>query len=431
MMSVHLRPLMGAAVFAGFSTLLVTGATAQETTVVPAESSQASQSPATGDTSKSANAETPDPRAGDATYEQAAKLLRAIDAILETTAENRAEAKKLPSKDDFLIPPVFSETRESREAKIRDLLDSALGIVTDVPVVDLQKTLEDNRKAIRDGEDHIADLKKRQLSAPKEATLAGYLTDTVDSLQRESDEQLKKNDDARATIAATKAKIGEALGKQGIKMSPDQLDLLLDSVLSGDLVRLVAVFNSAKLIDEQLGKGIQGNGDNLGSARKFFAMHAALFAMLVHAQDSLIDKIDTVYMPRLQAIAKDIVAARNDTKKLLGGQNRDDQTKALEANLKSQDFAEKVANYYRGYLLQQREQLAQARLKAAKDLKIADNTYETVEASFQLKQLIKDASASFEAIQKLETPGFDQIFQNQELRQEFDNLTRKLDAPTS
>ena len=87
--------------------------------------------------------------------------------------------------------------------------------------------------------------------------------------------------------------------------------------------------------------------------------------------------------------------------------------------------------YYRGYLLQQREQLAQARIKAAKDLKIADNTYETVEASFQLKQLIKDASASFEAIQKLETPGFEQIFQNQELRQEFDNLTRKLDVPSS
>lgn len=376
-------------------------------------------------------AATPDPRTGDPAYEQAAKLLKAIDGVLQSTAENRADAKKLPSKEEFLLPPLLTETRESREGKIKDLLDSALGIVTDVPIVDMQKKLEESRKSIRDGDTHIADLRRRQLAAPKEAPLAGYLNDTIDSLQREIDAQEKANDGKKAAVTATKQEIGDALDKAGIKMSPDQLDLLLDSVLSGDLVRLVAVFNSAKLIDEQLGKGIQvGNGD-LSAARKFFAMHAALFAMLVHAQDTLIGKIDEIYLPRLSAITKDVAKARGDTKKLLKDQNRDDQTKALEANLKSQEFADEVIAYYRGYLLQQREQLAKARIKAAKDLKIADNTYETVEASFELKQLIKDAKASFEAIQKLESPGFDQIFQNQELRQEFDNLTRKLDVPAS
>ena len=376
-------------------------------------------------------AATPDSRTGDPAYEQAAKLLKAIDGVLQSTAENRADAKKLPSKEEFLLPPLLTETRESREGKIKDLLDSALGIVTDVPIVDLQKKLEESRKSIRDGDTHIADLRRRQLAAPKEAPLAGYLNDTIDSLQREIDAQEKANDGKKAAIAATKQEIGDALGKAGIKMSQDQLDLLLDSVLSGDLVRLVAVFNSAKLIDEQLGKGIQGGNGDLNAARKFFAMHAALFAMLVHAQDTLIGKIDEIYLPRLSAITKDVAKARGDTKKLLKDQNRDDQTKALEANLKSQEFADEVIAYYRGYLLQQREQLAKARMKAAKDLKIADNTYETVEASFELKQLIKDAKASFEAIQKLESPGFDQIFQNQELRQEFDNLTRKLDVPAS
>ena len=132
-----------------------------------------------------------------------------------------------------------------------------------------------------------------------------------------------------------------------------------------------------------------------------------------------------------QDFGKHLQKARTETKRLLKEQNRPDQKRALEANLKSQEFAEKVSAYYRSYLLQQREQLASARLKAVKDLKIADNTYETVEASFQLRALIKDAAASFEAIQKLEAPGFDQIFENQELRREFENLTRKLDVPTS
>ena len=53
------------------------------------------------------------------------------------------------------------------------------------------------------------------------------------------------------------------------------------------------------------------------------------------------------------------------------------------------------------------------------------------EASVQLRNLMKESSASFEAIQKLEAPSFEQIFKNDELRREFENLTRKLDTPTS
>ncbi len=44
---------------------------------------------------------------------------------------------------------------------------------------------------------------------------------------------------------------------------------------------------------------------------------------------------------------------------------------------------------------------------------------------------MKDGSASFEALQKLEAPTFEQIFRNEELRREFEALTRRLDAPTS
>jgi hypothetical protein len=44
---------------------------------------------------------------------------------------------------------------------------------------------------------------------------------------------------------------------------------------------------------------------------------------------------------------------------------------------------------------------------------------------------MRDSLQSFEAIQRLEAPTFDQIFKNEQLRKEFENLTRKLDAPSS
>jgi hypothetical protein len=372
-----------------------------------------------------------DPREGDAAFEQARRLMQAVDAVLRSAAEQRSEARKLPGREEFIVAPLWTETREDREAKIRNLLDSALGIVTEVPVVDLQKKIEGLRKNIRELEDRIVKLKEKQLTAPTDGVLPGVLTDTVASLEANVEETSRKIEANRDEIAAAKAEIQAALAKSGIELKSEQVDLLLDSVLSSDLVRLVAVFNAAKVIDAQLAKLMTAAGDNMSAARKYFAMHAALFALLVHAQDATIARIDTGYMPKLDAILKDIATAKAKTVELFRAENRPDQRRALEANRDSQRLAEEAARGYRRYLQQQREQIAKARARALHDLRIADNTYETVEASFQLRNLMRESFSSFEALQKLEAPTFDQIFKNEELRREFENLTRKLDQPTS
>ena len=372
-----------------------------------------------------------DPREGDVAYEQAQRLMKAVDAILQDTAKNRGEARKLPSKDEFLVTMPWTETREDRERKIRDLMDSVLGVVTDVPVVDVQKKIDGLRKNIRDLDDRIVGLREKQLTAPKDGMLPGIVSDTVDSLGKDIEDSKRKIDLNRSEITKQKTEIAEALQRSGVQMATEQIDMLLDGVLSGDLVRLVAVFNSAKTIDAQLSKLMAQSGENVGAARKYFAMHAALFAMLVHAQDMALAKLDGQYLPKLEAITKDIAAARTKTGELLRAENRPDQKRVLEANRESQRLADEAAKGYRRYLLQQREQIARARARATHDLRIADNTYETVEASFQLRNLMKDSTQSFEAIQKLEAPTFEQIFKNEELRREFESLTRKLDAPSS
>jgi polyhydroxyalkanoate synthesis regulator phasin len=364
-------------------------------------------------------------------FEQAQRLMKAIDGLLQDTARNRAEARKLPSNQDFILKPLWTETREDRQRKINDLLDAALGIVTDAPIVDVQKRIETLRRNIRDLDGRVVGLREKQLIAPKGGMLPGYVTDTVDSLGKDIEDTRRRIEGNREDITKAKREVYDALAKSGVELGPDQVDLLLDGVLSGDLVRLVAVFNAAKAIDAQLAKLMAQSGESVGAARKYFAMHAALFAMMVHAQDSLVGKIDKQYLPRLDAIGKDIASARTRTQDLLKAENRPDQRRALEANRESQKLAEDAARGYRRYLTQQRDQIAKARQRAMHDLEIADNTYETVEASFQLRNLMRDSSSSFEAIQKLEAPTFEQIFRNEELRREFESLTRKLDAPGS
>jgi hypothetical protein len=76
---------------------------------------------APGDPATKAAEAAKDPREGDPAYEQAQRLMKAIDAVLQDAARNRGEARKLPPESDFLMKPLWTETREDREKKIREL----------------------------------------------------------------------------------------------------------------------------------------------------------------------------------------------------------------------------------------------------------------------------------------------------------------------
>jgi hypothetical protein len=361
---------------------------------------------------------------------QSQALLDAIDGILKRAADERQAAKTLPERDQFLFPPLWTETREDRENSVRVLLDSALGIVTDAPILKMQADIARQREKIAAARDKIAALREKRLDAPETAFFPGVLTDTQRSIGKSIasfEEDIKERE---ADIARIKQEIGTALAKAGVELSQEKLDLLLDSVLGSDLLKLVTAFEVAKIADRKLAALIGQSGGDLKAARRYFAMHAALFAMLVEAQGLLIDQIDTVYVVRLNKIAADIAKTNADTKQLLAGQTRDDQRRILEANLKAQAASQEVSGFYKEYLKAERRLLAEARARTVFDLRVADNTFETVEESFQLKVLMEDAKPSFDALHRLEAPGFEEIFRNENLRREFENLTQKL-GPSS
>lgn len=372
-----------------------------------------------------------DPRTDDPDYQRSRRLLAAIDDILRRAAEERAGAQDLPSRDEFLVRPLWTETREDSEERLRALLDAVLEILTEAPVVSMQDEISRRRQSIAAIQDNISALHERRMSAPEDGFLPGVLSETKASIDDAIAEARTGIETNRTEIERLKGEIHAALASSGIDIAPEQLELLLDSVLGGDLLKLVTAFEAAGTIDKRLSELLTQSGENIKAARRYYAMHAALFAMLLHAQDMLITKIDEVYLARLQAILTDIRHTRQETYRLLAGEdNRPDQIRALRANLQSQDFAEKVASFYRDYLNTQRAHLDASRKRTIRDLRIADNTYQTVEASFQLRVLMDEARSSIEAIQRLEAPGFDQIFRNEALRKEFEALTQKL-APGS
>lgn len=395
-----------------------------------AEDVQTKTSPGSVGASPSSSASKPRASADDPSGLQSQALLGAIDKILKRAASEREAAKTMPPREKFLFEPVWTETREEREKSVRSLLDSALAIVTDAPVLKLQDDIQKHRDKIADHRERIASLRERRLDAPPSSAWPGVFVETQASIDQSIETLSADMKRREADIARIKLEINKALAAAGVTLSQEQTDLLLDGVLGGDMLKLMTAFEVAKIADERLGVLVTQSGEDLKAARRYFAMHAALFALLVHAQDLLIDRIDHTYLARLEAIAANIEKTGATTRELLESHRRDDQRKALESNLKAQEISRKVSSFYRDYLLNQRRLLAQSREKTLFDLKVADNTYETVEQSFQLKALMDEARSSFETLQKLDQPGFEQIFRNENLRREFENLTQKL-GPSS
>lgn len=362
---------------------------------------------------------------------EARRLFQAVSKLLSDTATQRVDANKLPSESDFIVPPIWRETRERRMESVQELLNAALDVVTDVPLVEFQKQMEASRANISALEDQITSLREKRLSAPDDALLPGILSDTTSSIDEEIEELKKRITANEAEITKAKSEVQAALQRSGLMVTSDQIDLLLGSVVGGDMIKMVAAYQAARKIDERLSTLMDDAQGEIKTSRRYFAMHAALYAMLLHAQSHVIEKIDQVYLKRMGDILASIKKARGNTRRLLRERNRDDQIRVLESNLKEQAFSERVALFYRDYLRTQRDQLVRARAQTRRDLRIADNTFSTVEASFQLRALIDDAKSSFEAMQMLEAPGFDQVFKNEELRREFENLTEKLTPPSS
>lgn len=373
-------------------------------------------------------AQTADPRAGDPAYERSQRLFGAIRDILEDAAEARAQARDADGVGTLMKRPLGLDAQSRAER----LLADAFSVVADAPVTQIQREIETRRETISNLKDRMARLREDRISAPVESGL----TETL-GLSRTRADIDADIAEAQARIAANEMAVREAktrfrneMAEAGAEISAEEADLLIDSVTGEDIVKIASAYQAARGVSRQLMELMDASGEDLARAKRYYAMHTALLALLVHAQSSFIRTVDGEYLPKLDAIEGDILAARGETERLLGEQNTQAQHDALVGNLESQDIALEAAGFYRQHLRNQRAEIEEARRKAIKELRIADNTLRTVDASFQLRAMMESATLSFEALQSMESPGIERIFRNEQLRREFQELSERL-APGS
>ncbi len=368
-----------------------------------------------------------DPRANDIEYQRMQRLFGDVRDVLEDAARARGEVGGEGSLTTLFTRPLGYDAK-SRTAS---LLADAFDIVADAPVTEIQQEIRTRRRSIERLRGTIARLREDRISAPQDAGITGtfgILTKDRATIDDEIDEAHARVAGNEMAIREAKERFREAMQAAGTPVGAEEADLLLDSVTGQDVIRIAAAYTAARGVSHQLLVLLDSTDEDLGTAKRYYAMHTALLAVLVHAQTTFIEKIDGEYLPKLDAIVRDVKEARAETNRLLRQPNTQRQRDALEANIQSQAIAFEAAEFYRQHLRDQRAEVANARKDATRELRIADNTLRTVDASFQLRSMMESATMSFEALQNLQSPGIERIFRNDQLRREFRELSDRLNA---
>ena len=362
---------------------------------------------------------TPDPQVSGEVADGADRAAQELFAKMRSILDRAASARAQEGETDGSIVETFRERLGLDAASRADrLLGEAFGVISEAPVNEMRDNIARHR-------DNIAELQDERMRLAEREIIEGGTARGADirAEMAQVEEQIARQEQA---ISGIREDFQASMAETGVELSDSEAEVLLDSVTGNDLVAFAAAHDAARKLSEQLRRLVDDSGENLNAARRYYAMHTALIAALVDAYDGFIASVDGNYLPKLEGLMQELVETREETRALLRKNPSDAQRRILEGNLEAQDTALEAASAYQDHLERQRATIAKARSQARGDLEVADNTLRTVEASYQLKILIDSTSLDFDALNSIDPSILNRIFENEELRREFQAITDRL-----
>jgi hypothetical protein len=344
-------------------------------------------------------------------HAEGARLWEDLMPRLEEILSRQDRRRELPES------AWFGEDRISNAERINALLDDVAGILVGNnalrgEVRDLARAMAENRSA-------ISELKRRKIAAPSDSLWRETVQDIDDEIaERErilAQQQAAMDEVRRATAAELRA--------MGLEIDAEGLEFLLSTVVGDDVVDMTLAFEQVRQLTAQLETLTAESGEDLPTARRYYGIYTILLKVLDHMHAGLIESIERNYLPRIAAIGERADVLRRETEQL----EARSPSPVLNANLEAQRLTIEAAQRYADYLERQRQQVAASRERLARDLAVAQNTYETVKMSGDLVALMQDSRQMLDSLFRLQVPPL-RAFENAEMKREFQRLTSTLRA---
>ncbi len=330
------------------------------------------------------------------------------------------DAQNRPGEDDLAFYDFLSRTKESQERKVEGYLDvagEALGISK---ISDRRQMIIDLREKIAETRRDITVYQRKRISAPD--TTYNPLTVTKSGYDKKI--QSAKDDIAQAEneIGQAKEQLVRDLNRIGMKLDPESIDNLLESITGDEFVRVTIIFDNAKSFAAELERLTNESGEDLEAAKKYYGVYLMLLKTVSRLQEKFVENVDNDYYPKLDQFAQQARKNINEAKRAieLGG----DET-VLQNNIASNQLTYDAAMFYKEGLAHQKHQMMMANLECKKNILTAANTYKTVALSKDVAALMAVSRRAFDAINGLSVPDL-RPFKNDKMKDAFSQMTREL-----
>lgn len=339
---------------------------------------------------------------------------------LEVALEMFDEQREMPKNDDLAFYDFLSRTKESQQRKIEGYLEVAAESLGISKINDRREKIVNLRQQILTSRKNISIYQRKRISAPKS---------TYNPLSVSQKGYDRKISNARESIKLAEAQIQQdkdtliaELNQLGMKITPTNVDILLESITGDEFVRISVIFDNAKQFARELEQLTDQTGEDLETAKKYYGVYLMLLKTIDQLQNKFIDNVDDVYYPKLDQYAQEakqnIAEARQAI--LAGGNAR-----VLESNIFNNQITYDAAMFYKQSLANQKSQMARANRETRKNILTAVNTYRTAALSKDLASLMAVSRRAFESISNLSVPDL-RPFDNTRMKEEFSKLTREM-----
>jgi len=300
--------------------------------------------------------------------------------------------------------------------EIDKILSKIEKIVFDGEVITYSELIRRLRSGIQELEVEKVNLNEESIFADQEEKL---------KIQNEISEKNLTINKYNELINSLERDLRTKMRKLGINLTIDQIRVMTTRVDGDDLAKSIAIFDVTRQISSTLGELMKQNSFSGDTTTKYYGVYSILSEILGYTQREYIKKIDDNYLKKLDEIKKDSYKSIDIAKSQIGKSKSKQNKQILENNIKSEEYAIEVINFYISILEDQKSKLQTAFESTEEQISVAYSSYITASNSANLVSLINNTQSSFDQIMDMQIPDI-VPFETAELESEFRKLSEKM-----
>ncbi len=311
----------------------------------------------------------------------------------------------------------------SDKKDIRHDMDKVFNKIIDTLIDDdflsYKKEINTLQQDIAGNKNTIAFYREKKISAPAQSSIKTTKADYAKKIE----ELQEENRGNERRIEQIKDRLIQQFSDIGVNLSAEQINVLLTRVDGDDIIQMALMMDVLKHITNQIMVLMKENNEDLAYAKKYYGLHLVTLELVVYIQQNYIDRVDRVYIPKIDTIMFEAQKMVAETKRLAAGEMSGRRRSIYEKNIQTQELTAHVAQLYKQDLITSKISMINAQKITKKNLQLARNTYKTVVLSADLYELISESQNMFSEVSRIQVPDI-VPFENMQIQKKYYELTK-------